>query len=90
MSRDEALAIFEAEGLTPHSWSNRPEYVYSEHSHPYHKVLICIEGSIIFHTADADITLEAGDRMDLAPETVHGATVGPNGVTCMEAARPQH
>jgi quercetin dioxygenase-like cupin family protein len=81
------LSIFEAEGLTPHSWSNGPGDVYGWHSHPYHKVLLCVSGSITFHTPDGDVHLEAGDRLDLPAGTRHAATVGPDGVTCWEAHR---
>ncbi len=83
---DAALDSFTEEGLVPHTWSNSPGYGFGEHSHPYHKVLFCIEGSITFHTSDGDILLTPGDRIDLPPGTVHAATVGPAGVTCMEAA----
>jgi hypothetical protein len=34
-----------------------------------------------------DTELGQGDRLDLPPDTRHSATVGPSGVTCMEAAR---
>ena len=80
-------AAFAAEGLSPSTWSNGPGYRYGAHEHPYHKVLYCVDGSITFHTDDGDITLHAGDRLDLPPRTRHSATVGPEGVTCMEAAR---
>lgn len=82
-----AKEAFTEEGLVPHVWSNEPGHVYSEHIHPYHKVLICVEGSIVFHTPDGDIPLSEGDRLDLPPDTHHSATVGDAGVTCMEAAR---
>jgi quercetin dioxygenase-like cupin family protein len=78
-------AAFHAEGLEPRSWSNGPGDRYTEHSHPYHKVLFCVEGSITFHTGDGDLELRAGDRLDIEPATDHAATVGPEGVTCMEA-----
>jgi quercetin dioxygenase-like cupin family protein len=50
-------------------------------------VLFCLEGSITFHLDDGDVTLEAGDRLDLEPGTEHGATVGPRGCACVEASR---
>lgn len=78
---------FAAEDLVPTRWSNRAGYRYGEHSHPYHKVLVCTAGSITFHLPDGDVTLVGGDRLDLPPATVHAATVGPDGVTCWEAAR---
>lgn len=85
--RENAEAAFAAEGLTPETWSNQPGFVYSEHQHPYHKVLFCVDGSITFHTPAGDIELEPGDRLDLPSGTPHSATVGAEGVTCMEAAR---
>ena len=85
--RERAEEIFRTEGLEAHTWSNSPGHVYGEHEHPYHKVLICIEGSIVFHTPDGDVALIEGGRLDLPPHTPHGATVGSAGVTCMEAAR---
>jgi quercetin dioxygenase-like cupin family protein len=85
--REEAEAHFAAEGLTPHAWSNGPGDTYGWHSHDYHKVLYCVRGSIVFHTRDGDHPLEAGDRLDLPPDTDHAATVGPEGVTCLEAEK---
>ncbi len=83
-----ARDAFAAEGLEPHSWSNRPGDRYGSHTHPYHKVLYCVEGSITFHTPAGDSALMPGDRLDLPAGTKHAATVGPEGVTCLEAARP--
>jgi quercetin dioxygenase-like cupin family protein len=83
----EPRAVFAAEGLSPHEWSNGPGDVYGWHAHDFHKVLVCVRGSIVFHTRDGDRALEAGDRLDLAPDTEHAATVGPDGVTCLEAAK---
>jgi quercetin dioxygenase-like cupin family protein len=86
-ARTAAEAAFADEKLTPHTWANEPGYVYGEHEHPYHKVLFCLDGSITFHTPKGDTELGQGDRLDLPPDTRHSATVGPSGVTCMEAAR---
>ena len=80
-----AARAFEAEELDPHTWSNQPGYRYGEHKHEFHKVLFCVAGSITFHTPDGDVTMDPGDRLDLPPGTMHSATVGPIGVTCMEA-----
>jgi mannose-6-phosphate isomerase-like protein (cupin superfamily) len=72
----------EADGC--HTWSNGPGDRYAEHSHPYEKVLYCVEGSITFTLRDRDVRLGPGDRMVLPPGTPHGATVGPLGCTCIE------
>ena len=86
--RDESLAAFAAEGCSaPRPWGNGPGDTYRVHSHGYHKVLFCLEGSITFHTREGDVTLEAGDRLDLEPGTEHAATVGRDGCSCVEASR---
>ncbi len=87
MSRTEIDAAFSAEGLHPHAWSNGPGDTYGWHSHDYHKILYCVRGSIVFHTRDGDRPLKSGDRLDLPAGTEHAATVGPDGVECLEAAR---
>jgi hypothetical protein len=46
-----------------------------------------LAGSITFHLSEADVTLQAGDRLDLDPGTDHGATVGAGGCICVEASR---
>jgi quercetin dioxygenase-like cupin family protein len=83
------VQLFEREKLSPHSWSNGPGDVYATHKHGYHKVLYCLRGSIVFHVRPdgTDYTLTPGDRLDLPPGVGHGATVGIDGVTCLEAAR---
>ena len=86
--RDAALRAFRDEGCSaPRSWSNGPGDVYGRHQHAYHKVLVCLEGSITFHLWEGDLTLERGDRLDLEPGVEHAATVGPNGCACVEASR---
>lgn len=80
-------ARFEEEGLRPHEWGNAPGDRYGWHSHAYHKVLYCVSGGIVFHTGEGDFELGAGDRLDVEPGTEHAATVGPDGVRCMEVAR---
>jgi len=77
-------------GLRPSSWSSGPGDGYGANSHPYHKVLHCLRGSIRFDlpTSGERPELNAGDRLDIPPGTTHSAIVGPDGVSCIEAARP--
>ena len=79
-------AELEARGLELQPWSNGAGYEYGWHDHAYHKTLICLTGSIVFHTDDGDVSLSAGDVLELEPGTRHAATVGPQGVRCAEAA----
>jgi quercetin dioxygenase-like cupin family protein len=79
-------AELEGRGLSLRSWSNGPGDTYGWHDHSYHKTLICLAGGIVFHTDDGDVSLSAGDVLELSPGTRHAATVGPSGVRCAEAA----
>lgn len=74
-----------SDGTRVESWSNGPGDTYSWHQHPYRKVLYCVRGGIVFHTRDGDFELRPGDRIDVDPGTPHAATVGPDGVECVEA-----
>ena len=75
------------EGLSPYSWSNRPFDVYSAHSHSYNKVIYVAQGSITFGLPELgkQLTLKAGDRLDLPAGIVHDAHVSAQGVVCLEA-----
>jgi quercetin dioxygenase-like cupin family protein len=88
VGRQGALDAFRNEGCSaPRSWANAAGDTYGWHAHRYHKVLFCLEGSIVFHTREGDVPLAVGDRLDLDPGTEHAATVGPRGCACVEATR---
>lgn len=77
------------EGLNPYSWSNGPFDVYTPHSHSYNKVIYVVQGSITFGLPELgqELTMKAGDRLDLPAGIVHDAHVGAEGVVCLEAHR---
>ena len=86
---DAAEAALVAEGLHTTRWGNGSGHRYAEHHHPYGKVLVCVRGGIVFHTASAgDVPLHPGDRLELDAGVMHAATVGDEGVECVEAQRP--
>ena len=76
-----------AQGLEPAPWSNLPGELYDEHSHDYDKIVVVVEGSITFGMPGYGVgfMLGPGERLDLPAEVRHTATVGPKGVTCLEA-----
>lgn len=78
------------DGLVASEWSNGPDERYAPHAHGDDKVLVVAAGSIRFGLPGmgAVIDLDVGDRLDLPAGTVHDASVGPHGVTCLEAHRP--
>jgi hypothetical protein len=86
LSRDESAG---ARAIDVETWANGPGERYGEHRHGYDKVLVCDAGSITFALGSgAAVTLAGGDRLDLPAETDHRATVGPEGVRCLEAHLP--
>jgi hypothetical protein len=97
---EDARARMASEGLLASPWSNVPGDRYGAHRHDYDKVLVAASGSITFDLPELQehIDLQAGDRLDLPASTLHGALVGADGVTCLEAhvvagslgARPRH
>ncbi len=90
MSEPALRARLAVEGLQASAWGNAPLDRYGEHRHPYDKVLVAAAGSITFHLRELgrDVLLDTGDRLDLPAGTLHGADVGPAGVTCLEAHLP--
>jgi quercetin dioxygenase-like cupin family protein len=83
----ELLGLLREEGLSAYRWSNGPGDTYSRHSHPFHKVIFVVQGSITFILPDEgeQFTLNAGDRLDLPRDIIHEAEVGSMGVICLEA-----
>ena len=86
---DDLMATLRREAGSCYAWSNGPRETYAAHSHPYEKVLYCVEGSIAFvlEREGKRVDLSSGDRMVLPPDTVHSAVVGPMGCTCIEGKR---
>ncbi len=81
-----AYAEFRRANLPHYEWGNAPGDRYAEHTHAYEKMLVCLDGSIRFHVpGQPDLELRRGDRLVLPPGTRHAATVGPQGVRCLEA-----
>ncbi len=85
-ARSALWQLMVGEGLDPYAWSNSAFDIYSAHTHSYDKVIYVVQGSITFGLPELgkQITLKAGDRLDLPANTVHDAYVGAEGVVCLE------
>jgi quercetin dioxygenase-like cupin family protein len=81
--------VLQDEGLSFYRWSNAPGDVYAAHTHAYHKVIYVVQGSITFGLPgeNREVKLQVGDRLELPPEVAHNASVGSQGVACLEAHR---
>ena len=86
---EDLIATLRREAGSCYSWSNGPNDRYAAHSHPYEKVLYCVDGSITFllEREGKRLELNPGDRMVLPAGTVHSAIVGASGCTCIEGKR---
>jgi quercetin dioxygenase-like cupin family protein len=86
---EDLMTALRQEAGSCYSWSNGPSDRYGAHSHPYEKVLYCVDGSITFvlEREGKQLELKPGDRMVLRAGTVHSAIVGPSGCTCIEGKR---
>jgi quercetin dioxygenase-like cupin family protein len=80
-------AALRDEGLEPFRWGNAAGHHYPPHHHDYYSVIVCVAGSISFRVGGTDIALGPGDRIDLAAGVEHAATVGADGVECVEGTR---
>ena len=86
-SEEELRRLLREQGLSGYRWSNPPGDVYGAHSHPFHKIIYVLQGSITFILPEEgeQVQLNSGDRLDLPDGMVHEAVVGPQGVICFEA-----
>ncbi|MEA2538363.1 MAG: hypothetical protein QOF11_2597 [Chloroflexota bacterium] len=87
MSSGSLMARLAGEGLVAQTWANGPGDVYPAHEHAYDKVIVVAQGSIVFGlpATGGRLALETGDRLELPAGTIHDASVGSAGVTCLEA-----
>jgi quercetin dioxygenase-like cupin family protein len=83
-TRAEVEERLRADGLDWSAWGNSPNDRYDWHDHSYRDLVWCVAGSITFHTVDGDHELRPGDHLDLDPGTPHAASVGADGVECLE------
>lgn len=88
-TREDLLAKFAEEDITPYTWGNPPGDRYAPHTHPYHKVIYVVRGSVTFDLPELEqkVEIKTGDRLDLPAGVLHEAVVGSEGVECLEGRR---
>lgn len=86
-TEEELRAGMVEQELTVFHWTGESQGTIDGHTHGYHKMLAVVSGSIKFEfpTRHKSINLKAGDQLELPAGLRHTATVGADGVTCLEA-----
>lgn len=86
-SEEELQDFLTAKNLTTERWTADAGEVFEPHSHDYHKLLFCAEGSLGMTAAGRNFSLQPGDTLELPAGTEHHATAGLTGAVCYEAHR---
>ncbi len=77
---ERCIAQLEKEGWhSVYEWQDKPGTVYPSHVHQGNVVLFVTEGSITVTVAGVTTEYLPGDRIDIPPNTLHEAVVGPCG-----------
>jgi len=77
-------------GMDPKRWTHLAGEGHSAHSHEYHSVIYCVEGSLRFVLTDEEdrqIELKPGDRLDIPAGIRHLAVAGKDGGAYLEGRR---
>ena len=65
----------QSEGFNAYEWSGRPGGASLDYIHTQDEVVCVLSGTADVKIADANGTVEAGDRMDVPANTYHSITV---------------
>lgn len=56
-----------------------PGRLYEAHSHPVDTAHVVLEGSMTVWVGEKDHVVKVGERLDVAKQVTHTATIGPEG-----------
>ncbi|MDE0010437.1 MAG: cupin domain-containing protein [Candidatus Poribacteria bacterium] len=65
----------QSEGFNAYEWSGRPGGAYLDYIHTQDEVVCVVSGTADVKVANAEGTVEAGDRIDVPANTYHSLTV---------------
>ena len=87
-AEEELLQMFEAKKITSQRWSAESDKKFAPVVNALDKKLWCAEGSIIYTIDGRNISLQAGDALDIPAYTVHAALGGFSGCAVYESPVP--
>jgi quercetin dioxygenase-like cupin family protein len=80
MTEGELSAQLRREGFSrAYVWEDGPSATYPDHKHSSETAHIVLRGEITVTVDGNSNTYHAGDRCDVAANTVHSAAIGPHG-----------
>ena len=65
----------QTEGFSAYEWTGRPGGAYLDYIHTQDEVVCVLSGTADVKVADAQGTVESGDRIDVPANTYHSITV---------------
>ena len=65
----------QTEGFSTYEWTGRPGGAYLDYIHTQDEVVCVLSGTADVKVADAQGTVESGDRIDVPANTYHSITV---------------
>lgn len=84
-AEEELERLLQSKNIAAERWTADLGEIFEPHQHPQHKQLWCVEGTVVFTIDGKDISLQAGDALDLPANTVHQAVAGMSGCVCYES-----
>ena len=84
-AEEELIGMLESKKIVAERWVADEYESFTAHHHPNDKQLWCVEGSILFDINGKEISMQAGDALDLPANTVHSAKAGFSGCVCYES-----
>jgi quercetin dioxygenase-like cupin family protein len=80
MTESELTAQLKREGFShTYVWEDGPDTTYPDHTHPSETAHIILKGEITVTVDGRSATYHAGERCDVAANTIHSAAIGPHG-----------
>ncbi len=65
------------------TWQDAPRAHYPDHTHAMTTAHVILDGEMTLTSEGKARTFKTGERCDVPAETVHSATMGPNGCRYM-------
>ena len=84
-AEEELIKLLAAKNIKAVRWIGEEFSDYPAKSYTFDKQIWCVEGSIVFMVTSKDITLQAGDTLDIPADTTYSAKAGFSGVVCYES-----